>query len=107
MPIAFVLVDAAGKAVRIADPSGGTTDAAGDFDRFVGGFDAELPVLGRLDVYDDTALPRGQLDALLREVDHLNQLDLKDVERRGLERLVALIEQCRKDPTTTLWCFGD
>lgn len=107
MPVAFVLINAAGKPVRIADPSGGTTDAAGDFDRFVGGFDAELPVLGRLDVYDDTALPRGQLEALLREIHHLNHLDLRDVERRGLGRLTALVEKCRNDSTTTLWCFGD
>ena len=104
----FVLVDADRRAVSIPDPSGGSTYGAGDFDRFVGKWDEDLPALGKIDPYNDTAFRRDQFDALLADIEHVNKrADLQPIEQRGLARLAALIDHAKNDPSTTLWYFGD
>jgi len=89
----------------VDDPSGGTFDAAGDFDRFIGR--PALPVLGAIDPYADTSMASVEMPGLLRDVD----LALGDAddgpETRGLLRLRALAGLCRDDASTFLVFIGD
>lgn len=89
----------------VADPSGGTCDAAGDFDRFIGS--PALPVLGAVDPYADTSMTSVEMPGLLRDI----ELALSDAhggpEMRGLLRLRALAGLCRDDASTCLIFVGD
>ncbi|GAA2032244.1 hypothetical protein GCM10009740_22870 [Terrabacter terrae] len=89
----------------VADPSGGTFDAAGDFDRFIGR--PTLPVLGAIDPYADTSIASVEMPGLLRDIE-LSLDDAKDgPEMRGLLRLRALAGLCRDDASTYLIFGGD
>ena len=60
-----------GQVVTLADPSGGTFNAAGDFDRLLPVAEADFPVLPRIDSYGDGAIPNAELAALASEVTQL------------------------------------
>jgi hypothetical protein len=52
---------------NVPDPSGGTFDAAGDFDRLLGR--EALSVLGSVDPHTDTAMVSSEMPALLRDIE--------------------------------------
>jgi hypothetical protein len=75
VPIYVELRDGRGQPIRgLPDPSGGTFDVAGDFDRFVDedsiGHRAglELPTLKTVDPYGDTKMPTEVMGALLGDI---------------------------------------
>lgn len=99
------LLDASHKVIRLPDPSGGTFDAAGDFDRFfVWG---SSPVLGRVSTEGTTEMAPSEMRSLIEEVDGLVPASNDGPERRGLLRLKALAEVCSDRPGTRLMFYGD
>lgn len=106
MPIWVELRRSDSSPVRdVADPSGGTFDAAGDFDRFIGR--PALPVLGAIDSCADTSMTSVEIPGLLRDVE-LALGDAKDgPEIRGLLRLRTLAGLCQDDASTCLIFVGD
>lgn len=113
MPIRVELRDQTGR-VRTAlrDPSGGTFDAAGDFDRFIdrppyGQVPAGLPVLESVDPFGETQLPSGVMGRLIADCDRALAVANSGPERRGLLRLRVLAQECSRDPNSTLVCVGD
>ena len=79
MPIEVALHRSNGERVSgLADPNGGTFDAAGDFDALLGSPD--LPVLGGLDPYAIVTLDAATMPGLISDVD--NALAL---ERQGAQ----------------------
>jgi hypothetical protein len=75
MPMYVELRDSKGRLDRaMPDPSGGTFDAAGDFDRFFdetyGGHPdgLDLPALASVDPYADTEMQADVLDQLLADI---------------------------------------
>lgn len=113
MGIWVELRDETGRAVRgLPDPSGGTFDAAGDFDRFIDHppYDqvaAGLPVLQSIDPYDDTYMPSGVMARLIADVVTALPLVNDGPERRGLLRLRVLAERCSRLPESSLVWIGD
>jgi hypothetical protein len=95
-----------GVAVReLLDPSGGTFDAAGDFDRLLGGAEG---LLRYVDPYGDTVFNRVQAPDLIRDIDLLAMAaGVTAVERRGLDRLRIMAEQLRDSVHRYLWFIGD
>jgi hypothetical protein len=89
MGVVANLFDRAGNPVRgLPDPSGGTFDAAGDFDRLVGLPDGTS--FSRIDPYSDTSFTAAELSDLLAAISHQLTYDLTGAERRGLLRLEAM-----------------
>jgi hypothetical protein len=72
-----VTLEVDGKPVTVPDPSGGSCDAAGDFDRLLP-FSADLPVLSRIDPYDTVILRGDDLGQLAVEVDRVLPWPLLD-----------------------------
>ena len=81
LPIAAVLVllddgmglvaevqDADGRRVAVDDPSGGTFDGAGDFDRLIPAKSTHLPLLSSVDPYGEWLVPFDRLPELAAEV---------------------------------------
>lgn len=89
----------------VADPSGGTFDAAGDFDRFIGR--PALPALGAVDPYADTSMTSVEMPRLLRDIERALGDAKEGPEIRGLLRLRALAGLCRDDASTRLFFVGD
>jgi hypothetical protein len=90
------------------DPSGGTFDAAGDFDRLLPGLTNEdYPMLRYVDRYGYTIFNRLQMDPLIAELKRLLPLAEPGSEERGLRRLIAMAEQCRLSVHHYLWFDGD
>jgi hypothetical protein len=89
----------------LPDPSGGTFDAAGDFDSLIESSD--LPLLGSIDPYGETTLNARQSAALIEEVDSALDNPRPGPEARGLRRLRAMAEMCRTDASLTLCVVGD
>ena len=113
MAIHVGLRDQTGRArTGLTDPSGGTFDAAGDFDRFVdhppcGHVAAGLPIIGSIDPFGDTKLPSGVMGQLIAECARALTLAKNGTERRGLLRLRVLAEECSRDPNSALFWIGD
>jgi hypothetical protein len=91
----------------LADPSGGTFDAAGDFDRLLPVTEGAFPVLGRIDPYGDVMVLDVDLAALASEADRLLERADHGPERRGLLRLRAMALEGQGEPGAELWFVGD
>ncbi|MFG2059161.1 hypothetical protein ACGFI9_34605 [Micromonospora sp. NPDC048930] len=92
---------------RIADPAGGTFDAAGDFDRLLPTCDAAYPILGRVGPHDDLDLDPATMPGLIAEIDRLLPAAHNDRERRGLQRLRTLADLCSRTNNGSLIIAGD
>jgi hypothetical protein len=113
MPIGAELRGVSGAVLKgLADPAGGTFDAAGDFD------DA-LPlvarqrvavtyrVLGSVEPYGSFEVGPDRMDDLLHDIALAATLDLGDVARRGLNRLRVMAERCRDESSLRIVFVGD
>ena len=85
--------DPDGQPVNLADPTGGTFTAAGDFDRLVPADDSNLPLLTALDPYGEWAVPHDRLPDLATEVSAIRPRSTDGPESRGLARLSAQIDE--------------
>jgi hypothetical protein len=92
---------------RLADPAGGTFDAAGDFDPLLPTDEVAFPILGNLDPFDDLELHPAVMANLIAEIDQLLPTARNDRERRGLERLRALARMCSQTDNGSLVFVGD
>jgi hypothetical protein len=106
VPIRVELRTERGEIVRnLSDPSGGTFDAAGDFDRLLTNADG---LLRGVDPYGDTVFNGIQAVELVAEIERLGTADdATPVERRGLDRLRVMAEQCRDSVHLYVWFIGD
>jgi hypothetical protein len=115
VPVDVGLRDGRGRKVkRLADPSGGRFDAAGDFDRFInedwpGHVGAlTLPVLRTVDIYGETEMPSALMGELLAEIAKIiPHAKAGSPELRGLLRLRVMAEECARDPDSVLCWRGD
>ena len=112
MPIRVELRTERGVVVRdIDDPAGGTFDAAGDFDHFLGGEISQSGQPYRLfqyvDLYGDTIFNRLQMNEVLADVELATTGNLNPIEERGLARLRTMAERCRDSVHLYLWFIGD
>ena len=108
MGICAVLKGETGDRLRdLADPAGGTFEAAGDFDRVLPDADASFTLLRYIDRYGDTVFNTLQMPDLLADLDRLALMELTPVERRGLDRLRVMAERCRAEAHLYLWFIGD
>jgi hypothetical protein len=107
------LRDRTGRALTgLADPSGGTFDAAGDFDRFIdhppnGQVPGGLSIIGSIDPFGETRLSSGVMGQLIADCAHALTVAKDGPERRGLLRLRVLAEECSRDPNSALFWIGD
>jgi hypothetical protein len=101
------VLEVRGRAVRVADPSGGSCDAAGDFDRLLPVTEATCPILSRIDPCAEVRIAHADLPAVASEVAILLGWAAHDPERRGLLRLAALAVAGRADPEAELRFIGD
>jgi hypothetical protein len=90
----------------VPDPSGGTFDAAGDFDRFLTP-DSPLPVLSSIDPFAVTQLTSADMPGLLHDLDAAESEAKGGPEGRGLARLRVLAERCSGDDRLLLVFVGD
>ena len=112
MGIYVELRDEAGRPVTgLSDPSGGTFDAAGDFDRFLDQhpYDEipDLPVLQFIDPFGTSVMASGDMARLIGDCDRALPAAKDGPERRGLLRLRVLAEECSRRPATALHWTGD
>jgi len=108
MGVNAVLRSEAGEQIRnLVDPSGGTFDAAGDFDRVLSRHDSDLVLLKYVDPYGDTVFNKLQMLDLLADIDVLRGDDLQPAEERGLARLQGIAERCRDEVHLYVWFLGD
>ena len=96
----------------LPDPSGGTFDAAGDFDRFIdvppyGQVSHGLPILESVDPLDETAMPSGVMARLVADIARALPMAHDGPEKRGLLRLRVLAERCSRIPGSALVWVGD
>jgi hypothetical protein len=96
-----------GQVITLADPSGGTFTAAGDFDRLLSVSGTSSGVLARVDPYGDAIVPSGDMAALASEVALLLTQAKQCPERRGLLRLQALALAGQAEPDAVLRFSGD
>jgi hypothetical protein len=106
VPIWVELRTSRGDALRgLPDPSGGTFDAAGDFDRLLARADG---ILRSVDPYGNTTFNALQMADLLAEIARLvESADVSALERQGLDRLRVIGEQCRDGTHLHVWFIGD
>jgi hypothetical protein len=95
-----------GHVVRLSDPSGGTFDAAGDFDRLLQ-FASALPMLSRVAERGDVHFSSSELASVRDEVSSLLELARGGQERRGLLRLHALASYGSQVPRSAPRVAGD
>jgi hypothetical protein len=103
------LEDVAGNAERaMADPNGGTFDAAGGFDRLLPPWDDESFACWRfVDPYGDTVFNSRQMPSFLDELDRLARDARHGPEERGMRRIRVMAERCRDEPHLYLRFVGD
>lgn len=89
----------------LPDPTGGTFDAAGDFDDLLES--STLPVLGSFDPYGQITLDSQSMEALIVDVDTALNQPGTGSQARGLRRLRVMAEMCRADESLTLHVMGD
>lgn len=113
MPIFVELRDLTGSArTGLPDPSRGTFDAAGGFDRFIdqppyGSVPKDLPILQSVDPWGETRLASGAMGQLIADCVRALSVAVDGPERRGLLRLRVLAEECSRDPGSALYWVGD
>jgi hypothetical protein len=106
VPIVAILRNERGEQQRgLDDPTGGTFDAAGDFDRLIPSDDPSYRLIGYIDPYGDTIFNGLQMADLLDDLHRLQTA--KPIESRGLERLRRLAELCRDGVHLYVWFIGD
>ena len=93
--------------VGLPDPSGGTFDAAGDFDRLLPLDEAAFPTLSRIDLDGIVEFGQPDMAAIVREVESMLPLTKTGRERRGILRLQALAARGSEIPLATLRVTGD
>lgn len=104
--VAIVRTESATQIRQLVDPTDGTFDAAGDFDRLIPGYATGL--LAGVDPYADTVFNAVQAPAVAREAEQLLlREDLTAIERRGLLRLAVLAEYVSAAAHCYLWFIGD
>ena len=96
-----------GQVITLADPSGGTFTAAGDFDRLLPVPAKSFPVLAKVDPYGDALLLGDEMAALASEVALLLTQAEPGPERRGLLRLQALVLAGQAETGAVLRFNGD
>jgi hypothetical protein len=107
MGVVVYLYQGSKRIVALADPAGGSFDAAGDFDRVLPEGDAAFPLLGRVDPYDDTEFPQSAMPELISDIDRLLPTAQEGPEQRGLLRLRAMAERCAHTADGSLVFIGD
>ena len=106
MPILAVLRNEQGEQqLGLADPNGGTFDAAGDLERLIPSNDPTYRLIRQVDPNGNTVFGRLQMQDLLADIDRLQPT--RPVETRGLARLRRLAELCRDGVRLDLWLIGD
>jgi hypothetical protein len=95
-----------GNGVTVPDPSGGSFNAAGDFDRLLA-FASSFPMLGRIDEHGDVRFASKELLSVREEASGLMNLARDGLERRGLLRLIALATHGSQLPGSILQMAGD
>ena len=103
----YAVLEVRGRVMSVTDPSGGTCNSAGDFDRLLPVTDAGLPILSRIDPCGELRVPHTDLDAVSAEAGILLDRADNDLERRGLRRLRALASAGRAEPGAELLFVGD
>jgi len=96
-----------GQRVTLDDPSGGTFDAAGDFDRLIPADSPDLPALSALDPYGEWTVPFDRLSDLAAEVASVRRDARPGPEEHGLDRLSALISACLTQEDLVVVFAGD
>jgi hypothetical protein len=94
------------RAQTVVDPSGGTCDAVGDFDRLIP-FPDDVPMLSRLDPYGDVTFASAEMRAICDEVQMVIPRASDGPEHRGLLRLHALATRGAELPDSILHAAGD
>lgn len=117
MPLRVELRNWRGEVVtKLADPAGGTFEAAGDFDRvlfdgdLVGGADGRAPftLLRYVDALGVTVFNRLQMNDLLQDIEVVvGRQGVTPIERRGFERLRVMAERCLTTSDLYVWFVGD
>jgi hypothetical protein len=88
----------AGERIRaLADPGGGSFDAAGDFDRLIPPTDSAFSLLGEVDPHGETRLGVRDMAALVAEIDRLLRQARPGPEYRGLMRLRTMALCCSQE----------
>jgi len=110
--VVIELIDGDGSVVRrLPDPSGGTFDAAGDFQRFIdetGLLDAEgLPRFRTIEPYETHDLRSAEMPSLIADVETCLAVAKPGSEMRGLMRLRVLADLCAADSSLRLRSHGD
>jgi hypothetical protein len=90
----------------VSDPSGGTFDAAGDFDRLLDRVPGAV-TWSSIDPYGTTTFSRSQAMALLQELPTISEHAREGPEQRGLARLAVLAALCDSDEVMSLRFLGD
>ncbi|WP_200211093.1 hypothetical protein [Micromonospora coerulea] len=107
MGLVVELRDRAGNVIgHLPDPSGGTFDAAGDFDRTLNA-GLDLPVLSSIDTFADTTMPSAAMRPLLQDIDTAMTAAKDGPKLRGLMRLRVLAENCLAHEGSVLVFMGD
>jgi hypothetical protein len=103
-----------GRVVSLPDPSGGTFNAAGDFDRLLPletqlpvSFSVATPMLGRIDPYGEVSFGSADMKAIAGEALALSAHAKEGAEQRGLDRLRVLAERGSHEPGSVLRAVGD
>jgi hypothetical protein len=96
-----------GQVLVLPDPSGGTFNAAGDFDQLLPVPEDTFPVLARVEPHSDVVISGTDLTALASEVDQLLKRADTGSEHRGLLRLRALAVAGQGEPGAELRFAGD
>ena len=94
------------EAFNFVDPTGGTFDAAGDFDRLLGQRGV-WRVWSRIEEHGETHLGATEAAELLADLDGLQAIAREGPESRGLARLRVMAEDCIADPGAVLVFRGD
>lgn len=107
MGLVVELRDRTGKVVdHLPDPSGGTFEAAGDFDRILNA-GLDLPVLSSVDPYSDTPMLGTAMGRLLQDIDAALTAARPGPEMHGLMRLRVLAQHCLASEGSVLVFVGD
>ena len=96
-----------GRTLALADPSGGTFNAAGDFDRLLPVSRRTFPEEARAGLYGNATVASGDRPALVLEVAVLLEQAKLGPERRGLLRLQAMAIAGQGAPDAVIRFSGD
>lgn len=114
VPIYVELRDGERHPIReMPDPSGGTFDAAGDFDRFINESyfgrraDWDLPTLSKVDPYANTEMNADGMAALLDDIAKVIPEANEGPELRGLLRLQVMAETFERAHGSVMVWLGD